>query len=69
MITVEVEDLINHSSEELQLSGSGDIEEVLGHIGYKDVELYHMVNGRHVPRDFKLKNGDEVAIILALGGG
>ena len=66
---VEVEDLVKHSIEDLQLTGSADIEEVLDAIGYKDNELYHMVNGKHVPRDFKLSEGDKVTIILALGGG
>ena len=66
---VEVEDLVKHSTEEIKLKSTADIEEVLHTIGYKDNELYHMVNGKHVPRDFKLSEGDKVTIILALGGG
>ena len=66
---VKVEDIIKHEEYVQELPDGADIEALLQIMNYTDDEAYHMVNGKHVPRDFKLKNGDLVTIILALGGG
>ena len=66
---VKVEDIIAHTEFNQELSETADLEELLRLLGYKDNEPYHMVNGKHEPRDFRLSEGDTVSIILALGGG
>lgn len=66
---VEVEDLIAHKKYDQELPENADIEKLLHLIGYKDLEAYHMVNGKHEPMFYKLCEGDKVAVILALGGG